>query len=777
MLALAIATVVAVLCTPPVAAQQSRDRDPQKDDKQAEANATQLDTIQVTGTRIRGGTTPSPVVTIGIERIREEGFKDLGEVIRSIPQNFSGGQNPGMGAQANPSAGVSNQNVTGGSGLNLRGLGPDATLTLLNGRRLAYGGLMQMVDISAIPVDAVERLEIVPDGASALYGSDAVGGVGNVILKRDFDGVAAGWRFGAATDGGMTTREYTATTGTSWATGGMIVAGQKTDSDPIRADQRDYTLSMYQPATLWSGNRLRSAVASAHQALGDAAELRLDVLRSERTMVADTAYASVYHRYAPETTTTLVAPSLELHLPQDWTLTLGAALGRDKTVTTQQVIATATGAVNSTSAGTYSNKSVTYELGGEGPLFDLPGGESRLAVGAGYRYNRFLSLSLTGNRTNAEGDERSRFAYAELSLPLVGAGQGIRGAERLVLTSAVRTEDSDSYGRVTTPKLGVVYSPLPDVTLKASWGRSFKAPTFQQRYWQQNAYLYAPATFGGTGFPPDVTALYLSGGRVDLDPERARTWSTSLSFHPSSLPGLETELTWFDIDYIDRIVSPVIDTGRAFAPIYAAFVALDPSHSTLDGLIGGASNFYNYAGAPYDGSKVVAVVDNRYVNASRQRIRGLDLAGTYRLDVAGGRLSLRGSASWLDSTQATLATQPPHDLSGTLFNPARRNARLGAVWNRDGWTASVFGNYSSGVENPRDGSTGASFTTFDGTLRYDTGPRGGLFSEVTFELAGQNLLDRAPPLYASISPTYAPYDAANYSAVGRFLSVSITKRW
>src|SRR5690348_14607978 len=190
---------------------------------------TDLPAVTVTGTRIRGGDTPSPVITIGSEQIQQEGFTDLGELIRSVPQNFSGGQNPGVtvGAiQGDPS----NQNVTGGSGLNLRGLGPDATLTLLNGRRLSYGGFSQAVDISAIPVEAVERVEIVPDGASAIYGSDAVGGVANVILKRDFDGVTVGARYGGATDGGLITHEYNATAGTAWASGGLIATFKDIDA-------------------------------------------------------------------------------------------------------------------------------------------------------------------------------------------------------------------------------------------------------------------------------------------------------------------------------------------------------------------------------------------------------------------------------------------------------------------------------------------------------------------------------------------------------------------
>src|SRR3546814_1212331 len=81
------------------------------------------------------------------------------------------------------------ENLASTSTLNLRGLGPDATLTLINGHRIAYDGAFQGVDISAIPLAALDRLEIVADGASALYGSDAVGGVANIILRRDFDGI------------------------------------------------------------------------------------------------------------------------------------------------------------------------------------------------------------------------------------------------------------------------------------------------------------------------------------------------------------------------------------------------------------------------------------------------------------------------------------------------------------------------------------------------------------------------------------------------------------
>src|SRR3546814_10273297 len=102
------------------------------------------------------------------------------------------------------------------SALNLRGLGPDATLTLFNGHRVAYDAIGQGVDISAVPLAAVDRIEVLTDGSSALYGSDAVGGVANVILRRDYDGAVASARVGGATDGGDFEQQYNLVTGRRW---------------------------------------------------------------------------------------------------------------------------------------------------------------------------------------------------------------------------------------------------------------------------------------------------------------------------------------------------------------------------------------------------------------------------------------------------------------------------------------------------------------------------------------------------------------------------------
>ena len=162
-------------------------------------------TIEVTGSRIRGAVTSSPVFSYETQKLRDQGVADMRSLAATIPQNFTGGQSPGIG---NGGEGRGNQNGNSSTGLNLRGLGPDATLTLLNGHRMAYNQNNNSVDFSSVPFAAVDRVEVMPDGASAIYGSDAVGGVVNIILKKDFDGLWANAVVGGATDGGYLTQSF-----------------------------------------------------------------------------------------------------------------------------------------------------------------------------------------------------------------------------------------------------------------------------------------------------------------------------------------------------------------------------------------------------------------------------------------------------------------------------------------------------------------------------------------------------------------------------------------
>lgn len=145
-----------------------------------------LERITITGSNIRrtDQETVAPVEIITREQIERTGQATVAELLRNIPANLGGSFNESF----------SNSFAPGASGISLRGLGQKTTLVLINGRRTAGYGFAQniqesFVDINSIPTSAVERIEILKDGASAVYGSDAIAGVVNIILRRDYRGI------------------------------------------------------------------------------------------------------------------------------------------------------------------------------------------------------------------------------------------------------------------------------------------------------------------------------------------------------------------------------------------------------------------------------------------------------------------------------------------------------------------------------------------------------------------------------------------------------------
>jgi iron complex outermembrane receptor protein len=147
-----------------------------------------LERVEVTGSNIKRVTTETvaPVEVITREQIQRTGQQSIADVLRTLPANQGGSFGESF----------SNSFAPGASGISLRGLGQKTTLVLLNGRRVAGYGFAQnlqdsFVDLNSIPSSAVERVEILKDGASAIYGSDAIAGVVNVILRRDFKGLEA----------------------------------------------------------------------------------------------------------------------------------------------------------------------------------------------------------------------------------------------------------------------------------------------------------------------------------------------------------------------------------------------------------------------------------------------------------------------------------------------------------------------------------------------------------------------------------------------------------
>ncbi len=169
--------------------------------RKTDDGAIRLQEFEVTGSRIRslvGSADINPVVTFGRTEIERAGITSVGEISRLIPQAYSQGSFDGIGfgcqqqgTSTTSDGSIASATSTARSTFNLRGLGGQNTLVMINGRRVARTGIIRgndASDLAGIPVSSIERVEVLLGGASAIYGSDAVGGVINIILRRNYAG-------------------------------------------------------------------------------------------------------------------------------------------------------------------------------------------------------------------------------------------------------------------------------------------------------------------------------------------------------------------------------------------------------------------------------------------------------------------------------------------------------------------------------------------------------------------------------------------------------------
>ena len=191
LLATGISVAITALCGPALAQQTT---------PPAATGGDELDRVVVTGSRIPRAQVegPAPVTVITSQDIQAGGFNSVAEVLRALTQN--GGE-----TQSQQSAGGADFSP-GAQQVDLRGLGPNHTLVLVNGRRIAdfplpFGGRSNFTDISSLPLGMIERVEVLTGSASAIYGSDAISGVVNFILKREADGITVDYRYGETSRG------------------------------------------------------------------------------------------------------------------------------------------------------------------------------------------------------------------------------------------------------------------------------------------------------------------------------------------------------------------------------------------------------------------------------------------------------------------------------------------------------------------------------------------------------------------------------------------------
>ena len=185
-----------------------------------------LETIVVTGSNIRRVDieTASPVVTIDRAQIQASGKVNLGDLIQELPSMAGAAMTPQV-----------NNGGAGTAGVSLRGLGSNRTLLLINGHRVPF----QLQDLNLLPVSIVERIEVLNDGASAVYGSDAIAGVVNIITRTNYQGAEVGADYGQSDKDDGERRAVHAIFGQTTDKGSIVFGVQYDKQDPVSAGNRN----------------------------------------------------------------------------------------------------------------------------------------------------------------------------------------------------------------------------------------------------------------------------------------------------------------------------------------------------------------------------------------------------------------------------------------------------------------------------------------------------------------------------------------------------------
>jgi iron complex outermembrane recepter protein len=189
-----------------------------------------LESVTVTGTRIRspGVVSNSPISSVGAEEINASQPVVIEEFFKSLPAAV-----PAIGSGTNNGTG-------GGATIDIRGLGANRSLVLLDGRRIVPFNLLGAVDTNTIPISLLQRVDLVTGGASAVYGADAIAGVANFVLKKDFKGLEVTTSYGTSDKGDANRRrtDITMGAGLEGGRGNVALSFGFTNTDPLRQDKR-----------------------------------------------------------------------------------------------------------------------------------------------------------------------------------------------------------------------------------------------------------------------------------------------------------------------------------------------------------------------------------------------------------------------------------------------------------------------------------------------------------------------------------------------------------
>lgn len=762
-----------------------------------------MEEIVVTGTHIRGveGTGAS-VITFSREEIDRTGFGTVEEFFESLPQNLDElSADGGLGRGVSRVASTNNQ---GAASISLRGLGPGSTLVLVNGKRRPANVFGLAVDVSAIPLAMVERIEVVTSGLSAVYGSDAVAGVVNIVTRNRFEGAETRISYGGAR-AGANEFEFSQTFGRELDRGSFTIGYTYQDARPLDATDAGVVIApsivggtpLPGLLDLRHASEQHAALLAGRYSLRDNLELYADAHVSldenTREVAFDLRGTEIGEISVTESDQFSASGGLILGMGARWQLDLSATAGAVENDRGATNLVLPAGSITTLDVPLESARNDEASLTSVSAIFDGPigvvaGRELLAATGIEFRsesYERVQTDLLTGAVTPFEDVSRDIWAvFGEVHVPLWH-----RNERRLDLSLAARYESYSDFGETWNPQLGIEWRPGHTVRVHGTYGRSFRAP---------DLFTLAFGTQVGVSLQSDpvtgnVVPLFTEfGGNPDLDPETADTWTVGIEWEPLDRTSLS--LSYFSIEYEDRIDQPAENVLLALQneSLYPELIDRDPTADELRIVLdrlSGPGSFLNSTGIPFNPEvddpfavfPGLIYFDNRRNNIGLESTDGLDVSASGAIDTTIGDLlfGLRGT-KYFGLERRVTATAP---LVATLNQPGkpvdlRFRAHLG--WQGAAWSANAYVNY---VDSYLDTFAAVpakidSWTTLDLSLRYQAPPSidGGALEGLDVLLSINNALDERPPVFESDLRGLG-YDTANANALGRFVMLRVSKAW
>lgn len=888
-LALGTAMSLALAAAPALAQSSANAAEPSDE---ADDNAE----IVVTGTSIRGLVKPVGASTVAVDReeVKATGVTSTVDLLANIPQIRNFGGAPAGQASATQSFAIPALR-------NLPNTQPgDGTLFLWNGNRMVGGGFSTRPDPAVIPTSAIDRVEVVLGGGSAIYGSDAVAGTINFVIRKTLDGAELRGTYGMA-------KEYdqfnvSGAWGKVWDTGNVLIAGDysghsnilRSDRSYVSNDLRsrggsDFRLTSCEVPNVvigsttysypnWSTTANRcdpnnyqdiypherrwSLLGSFNQQITDNLEFSLDGYYSKRddrfffqqtaatgtirstgtranpffqTPVAGTTSQTVNFTFGSvfgnsvisdqDFTTWQVMPSLKWSIGGGWRGVASFNYGYGEGTVNQSDINPiyklaldpgATGAPLTTSTALnpfnlsqtnsallahirdwnkYTHRdheTVHSKIVFDGPLFAAPGGDVKLAVGGERYWEDQYSIEAVGPLGKedpalaggiAYRDRTVYSAFAEVVLPLFSAENAVAGFQSLIFNISGRYDDYSDFGGTFNPKIAGTWSPVDGVALRGSYGTAFVAPSLNSMAKPPSVVLSSTTSTalipaGGSSNLPMAT---IQGGNPGLKAETARTFDIGIDLTPSFAPGLKASVSYYWISMKNVVAGP--NTSQFLTnPAYAGYFVI-PTGTDAQKLAQ-INAFHGLGSLPIEGGGSVdrlgipqIVVDSRTANLGESRISGIDYSVQYRIDTGFGSF--------------TPAIAGTHGIKLDLSNPSGApfvNQFLNGN-PRDTFTASL--NYASGPVKARVawdylggypvlGVTNQayveSFQTVNLYASYQL-PKEGMLEGTTISLNVDNLFDEKPSFINRATGTGQIGGVGQGSFIGRFVSVSLEKKF